>query len=527
MRAFFLAGPLLAALALVAPVQAQGPSALAEYRSVEDTTALDGLRARLDTAWLGASLLTPIAAPPELWEQAPDTSPPEPFVGDTTLPCLEIECIPQANRPKRFWRGVGELMIVQFIPNAYSRIHDQEWAMWTLQSWADNLKYPWHWDNNQFVNNQFAHPYHGSHYFSAARSNGYSFWQSAPWVFGGSLMWELFFEVWAPSPNDLLMTTLGGITLGEMLSRVSALTLDNESSGTERVFREIGATLIDPVRGFNRAVDGTMFKRSRNPEEWRPSTVFANVEAGYRVFSPDESISNPDAITTGYIGAALVYGSALRDVTHEPFSHFRLNLLVSFNPGDGVRKLSDLNVRGSLGGKALGDRESRSQLAAFMTYEYQSNPMVEFGAQGFQGGWTHATRPDRGPMLYFDAVGIFNPIAAVQSDYFITQEGRDYDYGIGLGGRGEMRAIWQGKAIVGATANYRFIPVISGFPAQHQMLFLNAEARYFFRQRWGVGAAYNQLWRWSAYTDRSDVNRKASELRLFLATAIPRWEDLK
>jgi hypothetical protein len=162
-----------------------------------------------------------------------------------------------------------------------------------------------------------------------------------------------------------------------------------------------------------------------------------------------------------------------------------------------------------------------------MSYEYQSNPMVEFGAQGFQGGWTHATRPNRGPMLYFDAVGIFNPIAAIQSDYFLTAEGRDYDYGIGLGGRGEMRAIWQGKAIVGATANYRFIPVISGFPAQHQMLFLNAEARYFFRQRWGVGAAYNQLWRWSAYTDRSDVNRKASELRLFVATAIPRWEDLK
>jgi hypothetical protein len=130
-------------------------------------------------------------------------------------------------------------------------------------------------------------------------------------------------------------------------------------------------------------------------------------------------------------------------------------------------------------------------------------------------------------MLYLDAVGIVNPIAAVRSDYYITQEGRDYDYGLGFGGRGEARAIWQGKAIVGATANYRFIPVISGFPGHHQMLFLNTEARYFIQQRWGLGVAYNQVWRWSTYFDRRDVNRSLSELRLFLATAIPQWEELK
>ena len=28
-----------------------------------------------------------------------------------------------------------------------------------------------------------------------------------------------------------------------------------------------------------------------------------------------------------------------------------------------------------------------------------------------------------------------NPIAAIRSDYFVTAEGRDYDYGIGLGAR--------------------------------------------------------------------------------------------
>jgi hypothetical protein len=341
-------------------------------------------------------------------------------------------------------------------------------------------------------------------------------------------MWELFFEVWAPAPNDLLNTSLGGIALGEMLYRMSSLTLDNEASGTERVFREIGATLLNPVRGFNRALDGTMFKRSRTPDEWRPSTIQANLELGYRRFATDWDVTDPNALNTGYLGAGVVYGNGVTDVTKAPFSHFRLNLLLSFNPGEGARKLSELNVRGSLGGKSLARREGKaSQLVGFMTYEYSSSPVIEFGAQGFQGGWSQASRGKKGPTWYLDATAIFNPIAAIRSDYFLVAEGRDYDYGIGLGGRGEVRAIWGGKALVGVTANYRFIPVISGFPAQHQLLRANFDARYYFQHRFGVGLTYEGLRRWSAYTDRENFNRKSGELRLFVTTALPRWEEFK
>jgi hypothetical protein len=517
----------LAFLALAGPAQAQGPYIQPPFPVADDTTSAVDLRAPLDTAWLGATLLTPIPEPAARTEGEPDGTRPTAFRGDTTLACLEFECAAPGTRKPRFWRSVGEVVIVNIIPNVFSRLKDKEWSKWTLQSWADNIKYPWQWDNNAFLNNQFSHPYHGNLYFNSARTNGFTFWQSVPFAFGGSLMWELFFEVWAPAPNDLLNTSLGGIALGEMLYRVSSLALDNEASGTERVFREIGATLINPVRGFNRAVDGTMFKRSRTPDDWRPNGVFANLELGYRRFSTNEDISDPDALDTGYLGAWLVYGSALADVTKAPFSHFRVNALLSFNPGEGARKLSELAVRGTLGGKVLGDRDGLSRLAGFMTYEYFSNPIIEFGAQGFQGGWMHATRPTSGPRWYFDAVGIFNPIAAIKSDYFLSEEGRDYDYGIGLGGRGEVRTIWAGRGVLGLVANYRFIPVISGFPAQHQLLNLGFDGRYYFRGRFGVGASYNQLWRWSAYTDRDNFNKKSSELRLFVATAIPRWEDVK
>ncbi len=136
--------------------------------------------------------------------------------GDTLVSALptpqaiEQPC-PDCNPPKRFWAGVGELMVAQAIPWAFTKyVTEGEWSNISFRTWSDNLKFPWQWDNNKFNNNQFAHPYHGSLYYNAGRANGYNFWESMPWAFGGSLMWELFGEVWAPAPNDLANTTLGG-----------------------------------------------------------------------------------------------------------------------------------------------------------------------------------------------------------------------------------------------------------------------------------------------------------------------------
>jgi hypothetical protein len=76
-------------------------------------------------------------------------------------------------------------MLVQAIPWAFTRyVRDGEWSRISPDTWITNLKFAWQWDNNKFGNNQFAHPYHGSLYFNAGRTNGYNFWASLPWAFG-------------------------------------------------------------------------------------------------------------------------------------------------------------------------------------------------------------------------------------------------------------------------------------------------------------------------------------------------------
>ncbi len=71
-------------------------------------------------------------------------------------------------------------------------------------------------------------------FFNAARTNGYSFWESAPFVLVGSYFWEMFAETQGPSLNDLVNTTLGGITLGEASYRLSQLILDDRARGGAR-----------------------------------------------------------------------------------------------------------------------------------------------------------------------------------------------------------------------------------------------------------------------------------------------------
>ena len=132
---------------------------------------------------------------------------------------------------------------------------------------------------------------------------------------------------------------------------------------------------------------------------------------------------------------------------------------------------------------------------------------------------------EKGPKLSAELLGQFMPVAAVQSSYFITEEGRDYDYGIGLGGKAEAFLSWPGTGGFGLKARYIYIPIISGFPGNHQLWTVGAGARVYFKGRIGLGADIAHLWKFSNYTGRGDVDQQNSELRIYLTTSVPQWRS--
>src|SRR6266496_5972209 len=137
-------------------------------------------------------------------------------------------------------------------------VFNYDWARISTTTWKNNLKGGWEWDNDRFGINFIGHPHSGNNYFNVARSNGYSFWGSYPFAIAGSFMWEYFGENTKPSKNDLINTPVSGAFLGEVLYRISSNILDDRKRGSNRVWREVFAGIINPTRALNRLTQGKM-----------------------------------------------------------------------------------------------------------------------------------------------------------------------------------------------------------------------------------------------------------------------------
>lgn len=140
---------------------------------------------------------------------------------------------------KNFLRATGEVIGMNIGLWAFDRYALKgHYAYISFETIKENFKHGFEWDNDHLNTNMFAHPYNGSLFFNAGRSNGFNFWQSELFAIGGSAMWELFMECEYPSTNDIIATPIGGAALGEVFYRTSDMILDDRSSGCERVGRE-------------------------------------------------------------------------------------------------------------------------------------------------------------------------------------------------------------------------------------------------------------------------------------------------
>lgn len=196
--------------------------------------------------------------------QTPDTVlTPRTFVLQT--PQTADAAIFAENRPgagqKCPWRAAAEATGINVLVHSFDRfVLKEDFAKSTFKTIWHNATHGFVWDNDQFSTNLFAHPYHGNLYFNSARSNGLSFFESAPYALGGSLMWEIAGEVEPPALNDLIATTVGGIAIGEITHRLSALVYDDRKRGFRRFLREFVGTLINPMGGLNRMIDGDAWR---------------------------------------------------------------------------------------------------------------------------------------------------------------------------------------------------------------------------------------------------------------------------
>ena len=304
-------------------------------------------------------------------------------------------------------------------------------------TWKYNIQKGWEWDDDRFGINFVGHPYTGSLYFNAARSQGYNYLQSFPYAVAGSLMWEYFGENTRPSYNDIINTPINGAFLGEIFYRVSSNILDDRVSGGNRAFREIAAGIINPVRGLNRLLEGKTFRHTKT-QVYQQEPLNVTVSGGIHKINQDNKTIFGAGPTNAMINVQLDYGNPFEIRKRKPFDIFRFKTEFSF--GTGRKMLDNILGYGLLFGKSANWGKLSVLYGAFQYYDYWDNKTFELGALGFGGGLI-TKYPITKTIDLFTNIHIAGvPIAGNSTRYGPdTTQVRDYTYNNGVEAKFEAR----------------------------------------------------------------------------------------
>lgn len=253
-------------------------------------------------------------------------------------------------------------------------IQKAEFAYINGRTIRDNLTHGFVWDNDAMGTNMFLHPYHGSLYFNSARSNGYNFWQSGLYAFGGSLMWELFMENEYPSKNDIMATPIGGLALGEVTYRIADLVLDDRQTGGNRFGLELSALLIAPTRGLTRLLSGDAWKRrSTSGKQFGVPEISAEISTGIRAIELKDDIF--DRGIGGAVEINVEYGDRFDSDDKKPYDYFSFKSHLNIQKSQPM--LGQLNIVGRLdGGDVVDDGKNYLSIGLYQHFDYYDSDTI-------------------------------------------------------------------------------------------------------------------------------------------------------
>ncbi len=281
------------------------------------------------------------------------------------------------NRRYPIWQPALEVIGINLATLGFDRyILQADYAKVGLNSWEYNIQKGWEWDVDGFSINFFGHPYSGSLTYNAGRSDGYNYYQSAGFALGGSLLYEYFGENTKPSYNDVINTTMTGAFLGEILYRLSSNILDDRKRGSERVWREICAGILDPARGLNRLMQKKSF-RVVSHEIYQKEPVNFTLYAG--VHNTTDVGAKTTSNSLGMVNLQIDYGNPFEPRRRKPFDIFRIR--ADFDYGKNL-VVDNIGGYGVLYGQNIQTGKLITLLGAFQYYDYWHNRYFEMGSVG-------------------------------------------------------------------------------------------------------------------------------------------------
>ena len=446
---------------------------------------------------------------------------------------------------KHPWKAALEAFAINVGVQCFDQfVMNEEFAKISFHSIKHNIETGFVWDNDQFSTNLFAHPYHGGLYFNAARSHGMNFWESVPYSFCGSLMWETTCEIEPPAINDLMATTIGGVCLGEVTYRISDLVYDDRLRGFPRFWREFLGTIICPIKGLNRILSGDAWRvrgRYYKYHDYGRSPVSFSASAGYRYLADNNTLFRGEG--NPYVRFNLVYGDPFDGATTKPYDYFTLD--ATFGLSSNQPFITGLHLLGRLWSVPVEvSKGTEMEFGIFQHFNYYDSQPVKDGTSLVPYRISEAASVGPGIIYRFPQVGNLTKLeqrifvdgillGGSLTDYYNVID-RDYNMGSGYSVKAVSLMEFGKVASFQIGADYYRIFTWKGYEgkdlATTDPLYLNAQgdkgnaSLLVVNARFGL-ALSNRLkldfnvsnyWRDTHYSYHDDVRSKTFDLSLGL-----------
>lgn len=378
--------------------------------------------------------------------------------------------------------------------------------------WKKNLKSSWEWDTDKFGVNFIGHPYAGSVYYNSARSNGYTFLQSVPFAFGGSLLWEYFGEDTRPSYNDIINTPVTGIFFGEIIYRISSNVLNDHKRGRARWLRESAAGFINPMREFNRAWQGKL-TRTTSDTIYQEDLMSFSAFGGLRKNNDgtDFNSGSQNAI----LNLSIVYGDPFENRRRKPYDYFKLR--TEFNFRVGTKILDNITGYAFLTGRNANSKSVKVLYGLFQHYNYWDNTTFELGTIAFGGGVVTKIPINKSAFynnLYVNGV----PFAGNSTRFAPTDTAQFRDYNFGGGMQTTLESSFDFKNIFTLTllGYFYWIRTYAGTKEDSYISLLKPSISVTLYKNIRVGFEHLLYINNRYYPDKSHVNLSHTEQKVFV-----------
>lgn len=393
------------------------------------------------------------------------------------------------------------------------------WAKVTPSVWKTNFEVGFQSDYDHFSTNWLGHPTHGSFFYNAARSNGFSYWQSVPFTMGGSLMWEYLGETYPPSIIDFYTTSFGGIYLGEMTHRFSELI---RQKAKNKLLKHTSISVLNPVGQINSLIYNGKRSISSNGLSAENPLVRGQLSLGGSY--PFGLFKNNIWGTRGYLNLTLIYGDLFDPdrKTYRPFDFFVFKAWSNFTFKGKDTIFFNISSHAPLLVKHINDN---AVISLSQHYDYLSSDIYKIGSLAITGDYTYRHNCDnRNRMILSLKTGVIL-FGSSQSDivnfiYRPTDDPefqRDYVYGNGFIGEAEVVFRTQKYGKLTGNINRWLIYTDHDTKGIEDLMLIIVEYNYPVWRQFSVGLQvnyYQRLARYSEYVDFSHINNDYYEFKI-------------